>query len=44
MKKWIDASEIKMVHELPTRKLRQTDKEMRETPISNKCKDENKKT
>lgn len=31
-KKWIDANEINMVHELPNRKLRDIDYEMRKKP------------
>lgn len=36
MKKWIDGSEIKMINELPTKELREVDKEMRKTPRFNK--------
>ncbi len=44
MKKWIDANEIEMVHELPTQELRQIDKDMRKIPQFNKNnKDKTKK-
>lgn len=36
MGKWIDASEIGMIHELPTKDLRELDKEMRKKPKFNK--------
>lgn len=36
MKRWIDANEIEMIHELPTHKLRQIDKEMSSKPNFNK--------
>ncbi len=32
MKRWVDASEIKMIHELEDSKLRELDKEMRKKP------------
>ena len=32
MKKWIDANEIKMIHELDDKKLRKLDIEMRKIP------------
>lgn len=32
MKKWIDANEIKMIHELEDSKLRELDIEMRKKP------------
>lgn len=43
MKKWIDANEIKMIHELPTKKLRQIDKNMRKKPNFDKYKDNKKR-
>lgn len=39
-KKWIDANVITMIHELPDRKLRELDKEMRKKPNFEKEKDE----
>lgn len=42
-KKWIDANEIIMIHELPTSKLREIDKTMREKPNFNKTKNKAKK-
>lgn len=46
MKKWIDANEITMIHELPTREfIRQMYKKMREKPQFDKNKDvKNKKS
>ena len=38
MKKWIDANEIKMIHELDDKKLRKLDIEMRKKPNFDKCK------
>lgn len=36
MKKWIDANEIRMINELPTKELREIDIDMREKPNFNK--------
>lgn len=43
MGKWRDASEIMMVHDLPDKKLRELDREMRQKPNFNKSKIKAKK-
>ena len=44
MKRWIDANKIEMIHELPTRRLRRIDKEMREKPRYDKRNEKKKKS
>lgn len=39
VKVWKEASEISMIHELPNRKLRELDKEMRKKPNFDKSKE-----